>query len=96
MLGRRDALPGMVAGIRTFGEFINFHPHIIAIATHGVFTPDGTFLCLPRIDKQLLLEVWKNQVFELFVAEGKLDQETAEQMRCCPRPNSRAFRTRIR
>ncbi len=68
VLGRRDALPGMVAGIQTFGELINFHPHIHAIATDGVFTPDGTFLCLPRIDKQLLLEVWKNKVFELFVS----------------------------
>ena len=84
MLGRRDALPGMVAGIQTFGELINFHPHIHAIATDGVFTPDSTFLCLPRIDKQLLLEVWKNKVFELFVEEGKIDRETAEQMRCWP------------
>ena len=70
MLGRRDALPGMVAGVLTFGELINFHRHIHANATDGVFTPGGTFLCLPRIDKQLLLEVWKNKVFELFVAEN--------------------------
>ncbi len=74
----------MVAGIQTFGELINFHPHIHAIATDGVFTPDGTFLCLPRIDKQLLLDVWQDKVFELFVKAGKIDQETVDQMRCWP------------
>ena len=50
----------------------------------GVFTPDGTFQCLPRIDKQLLLDVWQDNVFELFVEEGKIDGETADQMRCWP------------
>ncbi|MDA0842004.1 MAG: transposase, partial [Planctomycetota bacterium] len=84
VLGRRDVIPGMVAGIQTFGELSNFHPHIHAIATDGVFTPEGTFQCLPRIDKQLLLDVWQDKVFELFVKAGKIDQETVDQMRCWP------------
>jgi len=83
-LKRRDVIPGMVAGIQTFGELVNFHPHIHAIATDGAFTPDGTFLCLPRIDKQLLLTAWQNKVLELFVAVGKIDPETVDQMRSWP------------
>jgi hypothetical protein len=58
--------------------------HIHAIATDGVFTPEGAFLCLPRSDKQLLLDVWQDNVFKLFVREGKIDRETADQMQCWP------------
>ena len=79
-----EGIPGMVASIQTFGELINFHPHIHAIAADGVFAPDGTFLCLPKIDKQMLLDVWQDKVFELFVREGKIDRATADQMRCWP------------
>lgn len=83
-LGRRDDIPGMVAGIQTFGELINFHPHIHAMATDGVFTPEGTVQCLPRIDKQLLLDVWQDKVFELLVRQGKIDRQTADRMQCWP------------
>ena len=30
---RRDALPGMVASIQTFGSALNFHPHMHALVT---------------------------------------------------------------
>ena len=84
VLGRSDAKPGMVAGIQTFGELIHFHPHIHAIATDGGFTPDGAFLCLPKIDTQLLLLAWQNKVFDLLLAAGKIDQEMVDQMRSWP------------
>jgi hypothetical protein len=79
-----DATPGMVAGIQTFGELINYHPHIHAIATDGALTPDGTFLFLPRIVKQQLLDVCQDKVFELFVREGKINAETSDQMHHWP------------
>jgi hypothetical protein len=84
VLDRDEVAPGMVAGIQTFGELIHFHPHIHAIASDGAFTPDGAFLCLPKIDAQRLLTAWQTQVFELFVAAGKIDQETVDQMRSWP------------
>lgn len=74
----------MVVGILTFGELINFRPLINAIATNGVFTPDGAFQCLPKINKQLLLDVWRDKVNQLFIEEGKIERETGEQMRCWP------------
>jgi hypothetical protein len=74
----------MVAGIQTFGELIHFHPHVHAIATDGGFTPDGAFLCLPKIDTQLLLLAWQNKVFDLLLAAGKIDQEMVDQMRSWP------------
>ena len=80
VLDRDDVTPGMVAGIQTFGQLIHYHPHIHAIATDGAFTPDGTFLCLPKIDTQRLLVAWQHKVFELFLNAGKVDQPTVDQM----------------
>ena len=35
VLDRKDVLPGVIAGIQTFGELVHFHPHIHSIATDG-------------------------------------------------------------
>ena len=80
-LKRRDLIPVMVAGIQTFGELVHFHPHIHAIVTDGGFTHDGVFICLPRIDTHRLLAEWQRNVFALFLAEDKIDQETVDLMR---------------
>ena len=38
-------------------------------------------ICLPRIDTRRLLAEWQNNVFALFLAEDKIDQETVDLMR---------------
>ena len=49
VLGRDNIVPGVVAGIQTFGELIHWHPRIHALVTDGALTPDGTFLPLPEV-----------------------------------------------
>ena len=77
-------MPGLIGGIQTLGQLVHFHPHIHAIATDGAFAPDGTFICLPKIDTELLLTAWQAKVFELLVAAEKIDQQTVDQMRAWP------------
>ncbi len=84
VLGRDDLVPGLIAGIQTFGELVHFHPHIHAIATDGGFLPNGTFVCLPKIDTGRLLAAWQTKVFEFLLAAEKIDQPTVDQMRCWP------------
>ena len=38
-----EGVAGVVASLQTFGSFANFHPHLHAIVTEGVITPDGRF-----------------------------------------------------
>jgi hypothetical protein len=83
-LGRDDVLPGMIAGIQTFGELVHFHPHIHALVTDGGFLPDGTFVRLPRIGRDLLLTAWQSKVFDLLLAADKIDQDTVDAMRSWP------------
>ena len=84
VLGRDNVLPGAIAGIQTFGDLIHFHSHLHVIATDGAYLPDGTFICLPPMDTKRLLSVWKRKVFDLFLGEGKIDQELVDQIRSWP------------
>jgi len=81
VIGRDDVLPGAIAGIQTFGELVHYHCHIHTIATDGAYTPDGTFMCLSPLETNRLLSVWQRKVFELLLAEEKIDQELVDQMR---------------
>ena len=84
VLGRQDVVPGMIAGIQTFGELVHFHPHLHVIVSDGAFGPDGTFVCLPKGSTELLLKSWQTRVFKFLVAAEKIDQSTEDQMRSWP------------
>jgi len=81
MLGREDVVPGMIAAIQTHGEFLHWHPHLHVLITCGAFTPDGDFLELPELDMERLLVAWQDAVFELYLAEEKIEPEVGENMR---------------
>lgn len=81
LLGRDDVVPGMMAGIQTHGELLHWHPHIHALVTCGAFTPDGDFVELPEFDMDSLLLKWQEAVFELYLAEGKIESQVVENMR---------------
>ncbi len=84
MLGRDDVLPGMVTAIQTHGALLHWHPHIHALVTCGGFTADGEFLELPEFDKERLHDAWREAVFALYLAEGKIEPEVVENMRTWP------------
>ena len=81
LLGREDVVPGMIAAIQTHGELLHWHPHIHVLITCGAFTPEGDFLELPEFDMERLLVAWQEAVFELYLAEEKIEPEVVENMR---------------
>ena len=64
VLGRKDALPGMVVSIQTFGSFANFHPHLHALITDGALLPGGAFVPLPFLDTDVLSEMFRRMVLK--------------------------------
>ena len=79
LAGDDDALPGMIAGIQTFGQLLHYHAHVHALVTDGVFLPVGTFRQLPEIDTDALHDRWWRKVFDL-LREGEIGQETVDQV----------------
>ncbi len=51
------------------------------LITCGAWTPEGDFLELPEFDMQRLLVAWQEAVFELYLAEEKVEPEVVENMR---------------
>ena len=41
----------------SFGDLVNFNPHLHVLAADGAFLPDGRFVALPSVPQGLLAEV---------------------------------------
>jgi hypothetical protein len=62
-LERKDAVPGFVGAIQTFGAFgPNFHPHVHAIVTEGAWSGGGEFLPCDAPDRSVIEEVFRREV----------------------------------
>jgi hypothetical protein len=84
LLGRDDVVPGMIAAIQTHGQLLHWHPHLHVLITCGAWTPEGEFLQLPEFEMERLLVAWQDVVFELYLAEEKIEPEVVENMRTWP------------
>jgi hypothetical protein len=84
LLGRNDVVPGMIGAIQTHGQLLHWHPHLHVLITCGAFRPEGDFLELPEFDMERLLVAWQDAVFELYLAEEKIEPEVVESMRSWP------------
>jgi len=66
-LDRTSGAPGVVLTLHTFGDYLNFHPHIHAIATDGLFDRTGMFTPLPDAKLRALRDVFRAKIFRLLV-----------------------------
>ena len=62
-----ELMPGVVAVIQTFGDRINFHPHIHVLITEGGTTPDGAFHRVCRFHDKVIQEIFTREVFSLLL-----------------------------
>ncbi len=72
--------PGIVAVIQTFGDRINFHPHLHFLVTEGGKDAAGVFHQIPRIDDLRLAEVFGREVLAFLVGRELLSPEWAERL----------------
>ena len=60
-------MPGVVAVIQTFGDRINFHPHIHVLITEGGTSPDGAFHHVSCFHDEVIQEIFTHEVFSLLL-----------------------------
>ena len=72
--------PGIVAVIQTFGDRINFHPHLHLLVTEGGMDEAGVFHKVPRIDDARLVEVFTREVLAFLVGRELLRPEWSERI----------------
>ena len=71
---------GIIA-IQTFGDYLNFHPHLHILITDGAFIGHHTFHSLPRTDWDQVAELLQARVLKFFVRKDKLSAREAQKMR---------------
>jgi hypothetical protein len=85
---RRDELqkarPGFVVAWQTFGDSLNFHPHLHVLATDGVFLEDGQFYGYLDWDARELTARLRDSVLASFTRLGLLEEDTARTMLAWP------------
>lgn len=67
------AVPRIIIAIQTYGDLVNFHPHLHALVTDGVFSPAGWFFAFPRIDLDALERLFRHRVLEMLLRERRID-----------------------
>ncbi len=75
-----DARPGAIIAVQTFGDFLNFNPHLHIIATDGCFYNNGAFMAVPFPDAKILENLFRIEVFKFLKNEGKITDFVIENM----------------
>jgi len=70
--GQPNGQPGLVVSVKTFGDFLYWHPHVHVLAAAGVFAPSGDFHLAPSGGWQELGELWRNTVLRRLRDAGAL------------------------
>ena len=67
-----DGIAGAVMALHTFGEYLDFHPHLHALVADGLFLRGGWFHVLPESGIRPLEELFRNRIIAFLVNEGLL------------------------
>jgi len=79
-LNQKEAMPGVVISIQTFGDLVNFHPHLHCLVTDGCFMPSGWFYVLPEIDVKKLENLFRHKVLKLLLSEKRISEEWVKKL----------------
>ena len=60
-------MPGVMAVIQTFGERINFHPHIHVLITEGGTATDGAFHSISCFHDEVIQDIFTHEVSSLLL-----------------------------
>lgn len=59
-----DAAPDASIAVQTYGDFLNFNPHLHAIVSDGCFLEDGSFSVAPKFMATDLSRAFQYQVLK--------------------------------
>ncbi len=81
----RPTVPALVAAPQSFGTLLNFHPHLRALVSSGVFDPAGVFHPIPPEEATERLRAlegpFRDAVLDAFLARGTIDHDRADLLR---------------
>jgi len=73
-----SAVPGVVITVQSYGDHLNLHPHIHALASRGVWSSDGSFEPIPALDALQLMLLFRHHVLQNLLACARIGQATLD------------------
>ena len=65
---------------QTFGDLVNFNPHVHVLAADRAFLPEGRFVALPPVPGTLLAEGFRRAALDFLVKNEALSEELRSRM----------------
>ena len=66
--------------VQTFGNLVNFNPHLHVLAADGAFLLGGRYVALPRVPASLLAEGFRRAVLDCLVENAALSEQLRGRM----------------
>jgi hypothetical protein len=78
--GDKNSVPGVVIAVQTFGDLLNFNPHLHLIASDGCFKNDQDFIKSISPKGKDLEKAFQMEVLNMLEKEGKITQFIIDNM----------------
>lgn len=75
-----EAVAGASIAVQTYGDFLNFNPHLHAIVTDGCFLSDGSFQMVSAFSPPDLQAAFQHEVLKMLKKEGKITDAIIDNM----------------
>jgi len=75
-----DGQLGAVAAVQTFGDYLNFHPHLHVLAATGLVDRDGRFHLMPVESIEPLSELFRHRFIEALLRGKLISEKKARQL----------------
>jgi hypothetical protein len=76
------AAAGTILAIQSYGDQLNFHPHLHSLASDGVWDRQGQFHPFDRLDSEALTRLFQHHVLEMLTRQRRLSREFADRLHC--------------
>jgi len=80
----KDVCGAAVNVIHTWGELLDWHPHIHLLMAWGVFYPNNSYKGVSRIPKDSIQKIFIHKVFKLLLKEDAITPDVVENMKSWP------------
>ena len=75
-----DALPGAVIVIQTFGDLLDYHPHLHVLISDCCFHKSWMLTVAPVIYTHALEQLFRQKILKLLPSEGRTTEATVARM----------------
>lgn len=76
-----EGIPGIVMTIHSYGEYLDWHPHLHLLMADGLFVRSGLFYVLPQVSLKPLEGLFRARVITFLVDKGLLPPARANMLR---------------